>query len=310
MNLSIWWKCLLTKNIHTVCFFPNEVRTEAETEVSFIAPAPRSYFCPRQILILRMLYFVFCLRYVPKSSPSLAWPPDAALSAKILPLPKIFLICLCVICILEAVPWFGFLYPTRQFWLHLSFWWDEALLSHKKVSATTGLQAQVLLRVMFSQNQQGLLIYIGGQFELLTYLHWQKFNFQAYCPFLSSPILSPFDLTHLPSSFLMSFLQNQPLSAHPTPCKQPGALERALEALAQPLYLPPGHPWSSLPPHWPSLTPLLPPFTQFPAPHLCREVYLLYIVLVFISNPSVNRLPPCRAQCSVLNTFSPRMKPY
>lgn len=59
-------------------FFPNEVGTEAETEVSFIAPAPRSYSCPRQLLTLKMLYFVFCLKYVPKSS-SFVWPPDVAL---------------------------------------------------------------------------------------------------------------------------------------------------------------------------------------------------------------------------------------
>lgn len=59
MDSSIWWKCLLTKNIHMVCFFPNEVGTEVETEVSFIAPALRSYSWPRQLLILKMLYFVF-----------------------------------------------------------------------------------------------------------------------------------------------------------------------------------------------------------------------------------------------------------
>lgn len=79
MDLSIWLKCLLTKNMHLVCFLPKEVGTEAETEVSFIAPAPRSYSCARQLLILKMLYFVLCLRYAPKSSPSLGWPPGAAL---------------------------------------------------------------------------------------------------------------------------------------------------------------------------------------------------------------------------------------
>lgn len=79
MDLSIWCKCLLVKNIHMVCFFPNEVGIEAETEVSFIAPAPGPYSYPRQLFILNMLCFVFCLRYVTKSSPSLAWRPDAAL---------------------------------------------------------------------------------------------------------------------------------------------------------------------------------------------------------------------------------------
>lgn len=92
----------------------------------------------------------------------------------------------------------------------------------------------------------------------------------------------------------MSFLQNQPLSAHPTPCKQPAALEWALEALAQPGHLPPGHPWSNHPPHLPPLTPLLASFTHYPPPHLCREVDLLYILLIFVSNPSVNRFLHCR----------------
>lgn len=311
MDLSIWCKCLLARNIHMVCFFPIWSRNRRWNRGQFYCSCSQVLLLSQTALHPKDALFCFLSEICSQvlSFPCLtSW--CCSLTAKILPLPKTFLTCLCVICVLEAVPWFELLDPTRWFWLHLSFRWDEALLSCKKVSATKCLQVQVLLRVTLTSNQQGLLICIGGEFELLTYLCWQKFNFQVYCPFLSYPILCPFHLTHLPLSFLTSFLQKQPLSAHPTPCKQPGALEGALEALAQPVHLPSGHPWSNHPPHLPPLPPLLPPFTHSPPPHLCQDVYLLYILLIFVSNPSVNRLPHCRAQCCRLNTFSPPMKPY
>lgn len=72
---------------------------------------------------------------------------------------------------------FQLLHPTRQFCLHLKFSWYEGLLSCNKFSAITGLQAQILFGVVFTWKRQGLLICVGGEFELLICLPWQKHSF-------------------------------------------------------------------------------------------------------------------------------------
>ena len=169
------------------------------------------------------------------------------------------------------------------------------MLSCNRISAITGLQAQVLFRVVFTRKQQGLLICVGGEFELPTCLRWQKYSFLGI---LSFCFLFP-PLPHALNAFadILPSILSPKTHCTAAPCKQPGAFE----ALAQPAHLPLGHPPSNRPLHPLPIAPLLPPFTPSPPPHLCQAVYLLFccsVITHFCFKPLCKQTFPLQGAAS------------